>query len=80
MSSAELTYWAAYYSREPWGYEADMWRMASQCAAMSNALGAKLKDGRSPTPKDFLPKRRRVRPPRADLPDWIKEKLETPDG
>lgn len=56
-----------------------MWRMAMQCAVTANTVGKK-KNGQAWTPKDFLPKRRRVRPPRADLPDWIKDKLETPDG
>lgn len=57
-----------------------MLRMAIQCASFANSLGAKKKGGGDITPKDFLPKRKRVRPPRADLPDWIKDKLETPDG
>lgn len=79
MSSAEFTYWQAFYEREPWGHEADTWRMAVQCAVIANTAGRK-KGGGAWTPKDFLPKRRRVKKPRADMPEWIKDKLETPDG
>jgi len=75
MSSAEFTYWIAFYSREPWGHDAEMWRMAMQCAVIANTAGKK-KGGRAWTPKDFMPKRRRVNKPRAALPDWIREKLD----
>lgn len=52
-----------------------MWRMAMQCSVIANTAGKK-KGGGAWTPKDFLPKPRRVKKPRPNLPEWITEKLD----
>jgi hypothetical protein len=52
MSSAEFTDWCAYYSLEPWGYEAENWRMGMVAATVANAAGRK----KPLKPSDFLPR------------------------
>lgn len=49
--------------------------MAMECAVTANTAGKK-KGGGAWTPKDFLPRRRRAKKPRPDLPPWITEKLD----
>lgn len=56
MSSHEFTYWIAYYSMEPFGYEIESWRAGMQAAATANTAGTK-KGGQKFTPADFIPKK-----------------------
>lgn len=39
LSSAEFSDWCAFYRLEPWGYEADTWRMAVLAATTANYSG-----------------------------------------
>ena len=52
MSSAEFTDWCAYYQLEPWGYDAENWRMGMVCSTVANAAGRK----KPLKPSDFLPR------------------------
>jgi hypothetical protein len=52
MSSAEFVDWCAFYSLEPWGYEAATWRMGVLGATVANYSGLSKK---SVKPSDFFP-------------------------
>ena len=52
MTHSEFVDWCAFYSLEPWGYDAANWRMGMVCATTANAGGRK----RPLKPSDFIPK------------------------
>lgn len=56
MSSLEFTYWAAFYGLEPFGFDADNWRMGMICATAANAAGPK-RGGKAWRVEDFVPAR-----------------------
>ena len=56
MSSAEFTYWIAFYGLEPFGGEVEMWRMGMLASTTANAAGPK-RGGKPWNPDDFIPKR-----------------------
>jgi hypothetical protein len=58
MTSDEFTHWIAFFGLEPWGYDAEVWRMGMTCATTANAAGPK-KGGKPWRPSDFIPKKRK---------------------
>ena len=56
ISSAEFVDWCAFYSLEPWGYEADTWRMAVLASTTANYSGRVKKPLK---PSDFIPSPKR---------------------
>ncbi|MDP5211072.1 hypothetical protein [Microbulbifer sp. 2205BS26-8] len=50
--SAELSEWMAFSKCEPWGYEADNWRMGQLAATVANYSGRVKKPLQA---KDFMP-------------------------
>lgn len=52
VSSAEFVDWCAFYSLEPWGYEAATWRMAVLASTTANYSGRVKKPLK---PSDFMP-------------------------
>lgn len=56
MSSREFAEWAAYWSLEPWGWEADSWRTAMLASIIANTARDPKKRRRPFTVDDFLPK------------------------
>lgn len=56
MSSVEFTYWAAFYGLEPFGFDAENWRMGMVCSTAANAAGPK-KGGKAWRVEDFVPSR-----------------------
>ena len=59
MTSAEFVDWCALYSIEPWGFQADAWRMGVVASTVANYSGNVKK---ALKPSDFMPgaKRRRT--------------------
>jgi hypothetical protein len=53
LSSAEFVDWCAFYAIEPWGFEADTWRMGMVCAATANFSGRVKKPLKA---ADFIPR------------------------
>ena len=51
--------WYRQYQREPWGWEADNWRMGMICATILNGLTVPKEPF---TPNDFIPDRQRNKP------------------
>lgn len=76
MSSAEFVDWCAFYEIEPWGYEAENWRMGVVAATVANYSGNVKKPLKV---SDFLP-----RQPRKLSVDeskrLLKQRLETGSG
>ena len=56
LSSAEFVDWCAFYAIEPWGYEADTWRMAVIASTQANYSGRVKKPLK---PSDFMPRPRK---------------------
>lgn len=52
MSSAEFVDWCAFYSLEPWGFQADTWRMGVLASTTANFSGNVKKPL---SPADFMP-------------------------
>ena len=70
MSSAEFVEWCAFYAIEPWGFEAENWRMGLQAAVTANYSGRVKKPLKV---SDFLPK---PDPPRKAVdPAKLRERL-----
>jgi hypothetical protein len=61
MSSAEFVEWGAFYALEPWGWNAENWRMGVVAATVANYSGNVKKPVK---PSDFIP-----RPPKKLTPD-----------
>ena len=61
LSSAQFVDWCAFYSLEPWGFQADAWRMGVVASTVANYSGRVKKPLK---PSDFMPgeKRSRRRP------------------
>lgn len=59
MSSAEFTYWLAFYSMEPFGYDIETWRAGMLAAATANTAGTK-KGGKPFVPSDFIPTKKQA--------------------
>lgn len=57
MSSMEFTYWAEFYALEPFGFDAENWRMGMVCSTVANAAGPK-KGGKAWRVEDFVPARK----------------------
>jgi hypothetical protein len=57
MSSLEFTYWAEFYAMEPFGFDAENWRMGMTCSTTANAAGPK-KGGKAWRVEDFVPARK----------------------
>lgn len=58
MTSAEFTYWCAFYQLEPFGCEVDDFRSAMVATVTANAAGGK-KGGKPFKVSEFMPKRRK---------------------
>ncbi len=72
MSSAEFEVWCALYAIEPWGYEADTWRMAVLAATTANYSG----NVRKPLDvADFIPGIDRTRP--KQTPEQMRRAIKT---
>lgn len=52
LSSAQFVDWCAFYSLEPWGFQADAWRMGVVASTVANYSGRVKKALR---PSDFMP-------------------------
>lgn len=57
MSSLEFTYWTEFYALEPFGFDAENWRMGMTCSTTANAAGPK-KGGKAWRVEDFVPARK----------------------
>ena len=53
MSSSEFTDWCAFYALEPWGWDAQNWRMGVVAATVANYSGHAKK---ALKPSDFMPR------------------------
>lgn len=53
MSSAEFTQWGSYYALEPWGWDAQNWRMGVVASTVANYSGNIKKPVK---PSDFIPR------------------------
>jgi hypothetical protein len=58
MTSAEFVDWCALYSIEPWGFQADAWRMGVVASTVANYSGNVKK---ALKPSDFMPGVKRKR-------------------
>jgi hypothetical protein len=76
MSSSEFMDWCAYYEIEPWGYEADNWRMGVLAATAANYSGNIKKPLKV---SDFLPRQPRKLSPE-ESKRLLKQRLERPGG
>ena len=74
MSSSEFMDWCAYYEIEPWGYEADNWRMGVLAATTANYSGNIKKPLKV---SDFLPRQPRKLSPE-ESKRLLKQRLERP--
>lgn len=70
MSSLEFTYWAEFYALEPFGFDAENWRMGMVCATAANAAGPK-KGGKAWRVEDFVPARK-AEPKRSQSIDEVR--------
>jgi hypothetical protein len=57
MSSEEFTHWGAFFSAEPFGFDAENWRMGMIASTVANAAGPK-RSGKAWRVEDFVPARR----------------------
>ena len=57
MSSLEFAHWAEFYALEPFGFDAENWRMGMTCSTTANAAGPK-KGGKAWRVEDFVPARK----------------------
>ena len=79
MTGAEFADWCAFYQLEPWGFEAQNWRMGVLAAVTANYSGRVKK---ALKPSDFLPraeKPRKVADP-ARLRERLKRDIEKATG
>jgi hypothetical protein len=77
ISSAEFVDWCAFYSLEPWGYEADTWRMAVIASTSANYSGRVKKPLK---PSDFIPSPRKTRRQTPDEMLNVAKKMVQNDG
>ena len=79
MSSDEFVRWCAFYTLEPWGYEAATWRMAVLATTTANFSG----NTKDPLElADFIPgaERRKRRKSSAELQRAFDSVVGTPKG
>ena len=58
-----LRRWIAYFSREPWGYDVEWFRVGTVAAMVGNASPNRRKGAKAFEPADFIPKMRAQTPP-----------------
>ena len=56
MSAQEYDEWLHFYTREPWGFEVESWRVALLAATIANTARDPKRRRKPFLPQDFLPR------------------------